>query len=394
MVKSIPYESAFDLSSLRAFIRQRVLPGTKQRDLHGQFPEGLFRDLHSMGWLEPFIPAELGGSGATTIDMIHIAREVAYGSPGMATSMAGNMLAATPILRHGTQELREQFCKDVLGNFRLSSFCFTEPDAGSDILSISTKAVRVPGGYRLSGKKCFITNANYASHFVVVAKVEGISHPRKAMTVFYVPARAEGVSVGQAYDKLGHRESNTSEVFFENVFIPESHRIGDEGMGLSVAVQSLEKSRSFLAAAAVGLCDRAGDLVKENLGSRIRCGKLLLSQPPVQTFLAQLYTEAQAAWLLTCHASAEWDSENHSELKYSSMAKLYAGQIAEKFASGALELFGGWGFVKEFEVERLYRDSKLFQIIEGPTFVQQLIIAKELFPKMQEHGTEALRKVA
>lgn len=382
-----------ELESLRRFVREEILPGVRERDLSEEFPLGLFEKLHALGYLNPFVPAELGGMGAGTGTMNSIAREIAYASPGMTCAMAGNMLSLVPVLLNGSEALRRRVARAVLEKLELGAFCFTEPEAGSDILRIKTQARRAPGGYLLKGSKCFITNASYAGHYVVMAKLAGVENPKAAMTAFYVPAGARGLSTGKPLSKLGQRESNTAEVYFDDVFVPEADRIGGEGRGLDVAVQSLERSRTFFAASAIGLCDRARDLVREFLAGREHYGKPLLEQPQIRGTLAQLEAEARAAWLLTCDSGEAWDAGDY-RLQHSSMAKMIAGQIAVKYAGAALELFGGWGFTREFEIERLYRDAKLYEIIEGPTFVQQTIIAKELFPVERREGAAGSRRKA
>jgi acyl-CoA dehydrogenase len=382
-IQTIQVNSELDLESLRKFVRERILPGAKERDEKDEFPLALLKELHAMGIIQAFVPSELGGTGMPTSEIIAIAREIAYASPGIACTMAGNMLSLVPILRFGNEKLKKRVAAQVLDHLSLGSFCFTEPHSGSDVLSIHTRAKRVPGGYSISGQKCFITNAGYADHFVVMAKMSEEENPKKAMTAFYIPAGTQGLSIGKPLKKLGQRESNTTEVFFDQVFIPEEYRLGNEGDGFKVAVTSLERSRTLFAASAVGVCDRAFDLVNDFLGNREHYGSSLLSQPAIRSLLAQLQTEARAAWYLTCASASYWEA-GAPELQHSSMAKMYSGQVAVKVTSAVLELFGGWGFTREFEIERLYRDAKLFEIIEGPTFVQQIIIGKELFPEPRE----------
>lgn len=385
--------SSYDLSSLKRFVNEKIIPGSKDRDVNSEFPVSLFDELHRLGWMQAFIPEEFGGLGASTSELIRIIRALAYGSPGMATSLSASMTAVLAIILGAKEGLRARVCEDILNNPSFASFCFTEPDCGSDVLSIKTKAVPVEGGYLLTGKKCFVTNANFSKHLVVVAKIDGIEHPKKAITLFYIPSDAKGLSKGTAYDKMGQRDSNTGELFFDQIFVSEKNRIGQEGEGLSIAIRSLQRSRTTFAAAAVGLCDRAGDLVKNYLEERVLYGKPLITQPAIRNSLAQLHTEKEAVWLLTCVAATEWE-QDHFEFRFSSMAKLMAGQIAVKFASQSLEFFGGWGYMKEYEIERIYRDAKFYEIAEGPTFVQQIIIAKELFSEPQVVKSGLLKKAA
>ncbi|MCM2276783.1 MAG: acyl-CoA dehydrogenase family protein [Oligoflexia bacterium] len=379
-VSSIETRSKLDLHPLREFARRRFLPSARERDEKHLFPIELLGELHSLGYLNAFVPQALGGIEARTIDLLSISREVAFASPGTTCTMAGHMLALVPLLRYAEPALREEVARAVLSRLSLASFCFTEPEAGSDILRIRTEARRTPGGYLLNGQKCFITNANYAEHFVVVARLQGETDSRKALTLFYIPAGSKGLSTGKPLSKLGQRDSNTSEVYFEDVFVPERHRIGAEGEGLRNARMSLARSRTFFAASAVGLCDRALALAEHFVAERHHYGQPLIAQPNIRSLLARLRTEVQAAWLLSCNSAAEWDAGNF-KLSPSSMAKMFAGRVASEVTSQCLELHGGWGYTTEFEVERLYRDAKLYEIIEGPTFVQQAIIAKEVCPE-------------
>ena len=377
MIRGPWTRSELDLSELKKFVREVILKGAHARDQKEEFPHAIIEQLHQMGYLHAFVPARLGGTGLPTSELMWIARTVAYGSRGVACTLAGNMLALVPVLESGSPELQQKVVADILSRPALGAFCFTEPEAGSDILSIRTRATRTNGGYILNGRKCFITNASHASHYVVMAKIEGAAHPKEAITAFYIPRNSKGLSTGTPLSKLGHRDSDTTEVYLDDVFVPFEHCLGGEGKGLSVAVKSLERSRTLFAASAVGMCDRARDLVAEFLSGREHYGKPLLQQPQIRNTLAQLETEARAAWLLTQASACAWDDGDPS-LQHSSMAKLYSGQVAMKFASSALELFGGWGYTREFEIERLFRDAKLFEIIEGPSFVQQVIIAKEI----------------
>ena len=383
--------SDHDLSELQHFVKKEILTKTQHNDEEERFPIEIHEQLHQLGWSRCFIPAELGGAGATTEDLIQIYKQIAYASPGIATSMAANMLAWVPIFSAAQPELKGQLAQEFNQKFSLSSFCFTEPDHGSDVLRIETIAKKVPGGYSITGKKCFITNANHAQRFIVVAKLEGIESPKKAMTLFLVPRGAKGLSIGESYSKMGLRDSNTSEIFLDDVFVPTSHRIGDEGEGFSIACKSIQRSRIMLSASAIGLCERASDLTTAYLRERVLYGKPLLTLHTISNILSQLHAEKEAVWLLIQTAAAAWE-QGPPSFKLSSMSKLLSGQLATRFASAGVELFGGWGCTKEYEIERIYRDAKFYEIMEGPGLVQLAIITKELFPEVP--GQSQVRKAA
>jgi butyryl-CoA dehydrogenase len=255
----------------------------------------------------------------------------------------------------------------------------TEPDSGTDIHASKTEAVLSGDHYALSGKKCFITNANVATHYVVFARTPK-ADPKDPLTAFYVPANAAGVSRGKPLEKLGHRESDTGEIYFDQVKVPVSHRIGREGEGIKIAFRSLHRSKTILAGGAVGTCDRALELARDFLSQRVHYGKPLITIPTIRSMLAQLHTEVEASWLLTCLAAATWETGDMA-IREASQAKMFAGHTASKVTCEVLELMGGYGFTTELEIERLYRDAKFYEIIEGATFVQQVLISKELFPR-------------
>lgn len=385
-VDAIPVKSRIDLEPLRRFVRDVAMPASRHCDASGEFPTDVYRELYRQGWFYAFLPERYGGAGATLADMIWIARELAYGAPGIFTSLAANTVALLPYVQAASEDLRARVLCSVTEGFSLSSFCWSEPSSGNDIYNIRTQAERVHGGYRLTGAKCFITNAGLAERFTVVARTagaDGTTGRRKAFSLFHVPARVQGVSIGKPLQKMGQNDSNTSEVFFDQVFVPESDRIGHEGDGVSVSFRALQRSKTLIAAACVGICHRASDLLRAHLGARRVYGKPLLEQPTIQSLLAKLHCEVQAAWLLTCQSAAECDRGGDA-VKEASMAKLFATETAVRFVSEAVELFGGYGYTREFEIEKLYRDVRLYEIIEGPSLVQQALLARELFPELTE----------
>jgi acyl-CoA dehydrogenase len=373
------------LAAVRRFVRQELRPNAAAWDQTHTFPIEAFRKFHELGWLQAFVPEGLGGAGFSSLALCDLMREVGAGSSGFATSLIAVMLAGVPVVEFGSEELKRRSVRHFCEHFALWSFCFTEPDAGSDVFRIRTRARRVDGGYRLVGQKCFATNASFSEHFVVIALIEAEEQPRAASIALYLPRSSAGLGFGEPWAKLGHRSSNTTEVFFDDVFVPEEHRIGREGDGFRVAFHSLQRSRLFFAAAATGVCDYAGELVLTDLKDRIRYGKPLLTQPVIQDRLADMYTRKEASWQLTRHAARLWDAGRES-LTESSMAKLFSGNMVVEFVGNCMELLGGSAYADDGEIARLYRDAKLFEIIEGPSFVQKAIIAKELFRPLISKG--------
>jgi acyl-CoA dehydrogenase len=387
-----------DLTSLRKFVRERLIPRSAECDRTEEFPHELYQELHEMGWLKAFIPEKYGGTGLGTVDLACVARELAYGSGGAFSTFTVNVLGMLPVLHYASESLREKLCKDFQEKYSLWSYAMTEPDTGSEISNTRTVARRVKGGYILNGRKCFITNGSYSKHLSVFARIVEDGKPshlhaiddKPKITVFYVPGDSPGLHRGLPLKKLGQRDSNTAELFFTDLFVPDEHRIGEEGQGLRIAFHCLQKSKTLIAAASVGFCDRIHEITSQYLGQRELYGKPLLEQPVIHHLLAQLCTEAQAAWLLTCWAAETWDS-GELAVKEASMAKLFGPHTAVKFASEALELFGGYGYSREYEIEKLNRDVRILEIYEGPTFVQQQLIARELFPTLRHGGQQRAR---
>lgn len=374
-------------------MRHEVMPGVHQRDHDAVFPRELFEGLHRLGWLQAAIPKEFGGAEASTTDLLWIGREIAYGSCGVFTSYLGNLLGLTAVTLFSGPQLRKKLCTEYLQTFSLFSFCMTEPDAGTDIANIITSATPVPGGYRISGKKCFITNASYSDHLCVFAKVKNRDSERPLVAAFYLPAGSPGITRGRKLEKLGQRDSDTAEIYFDDVFVPAEHRLGGEGDGFTVLKRCIQRSKTLIAGAAVGASLRASDLVSEYLAQRVHYGAPLLNLPTVHSQLAELHTELEASWLLACSAAATWDS-GAMAIKEASMAKLFASDMATRFVSESLELFGGYGYSTEFEIERLYRDVRGFEIFEGASLVQQSLIARELFPSVRGVRATDLKKNA
>ena len=392
MAKQISLESDLDLSSLKKFVNEEVIPHANRRDMSENFPVDLYQKLHTMGWMQASIPKRHGGPELSTLDLATLSRELAYGSCGVMLSTMVNLLSNTALSLYGSASLQTKLFPELLRRFSFWSFAMTEPNAGTDVARTETRATPVRGGYEISGQKCFITNANFADHLIVFAQLNSnVSESSKSnLSAFYIPAGIPGVSRGKAIVKLGQKESNTSELYFEKVFIPEENLLGKAGDGLKILFHCIHRSKTLIAAAGVGACERAFELATQHLNQRIHYGKPLLTQPTISSLLAQLKTEVEAAWLLTCRAASVWDTGDFA-VKEASMAKLYSADVSMKVVTEILELFGGYGYMAEYEIERIFRDVRALEIFEGATFVQQLLIAKEIFPELRD--TPKLREV-
>ena len=368
----------FSVDRLNSSLRDKIFPGLMEREELGVFPIEIYQSLFEDGWLKSPIPKEHGGTELSTIDLVWFSRSLAYCSPGIFISCLGHILGFTSIPLYAQPELKEKLFKINSQNLQLWSFCMTELHSGTDVQNISTVAKKKDDRYIINGSKCFITNASFAEHLLVFAQLTNQQGQNIGVTAFYVPAHLKGVLRGPQSNKIGLRESNTAEIFFENVEIPKENLIGSEGAGLVILHRAIQRSKTLISAAAVGVCDRAFDITLEHLTNRVLYGKPLISKPVIKGLLATLETQKEAAWLLTCQAANTWDGGDFA-VKEASMAKLFNTDMAVNYINECMELFGAKGFMRECEVQKLYRDIKSFEIVEGASFVQQILISQHLF---------------
>ncbi|MCC6954397.1 MAG: acyl-CoA dehydrogenase family protein, partial [Deltaproteobacteria bacterium] len=270
---------------------------------------------------------------------------------------------------------KEKFLRPIAEGGLLASFCLSEPQAGSDVASLATKAEKVEGGYRITGSKQWITNGGYASQFTVFATLDR-SLKHKGICCFVVPADADGVSRGHHEDKMGQRASDTTRLSFDNVFVPDENRIGGEGEGFMIAMKTLDTTRPFTAIIAVGIARRALDCAVSYARERKQFGRNIAEFQGIQFMLADAATEIEASRLLTYQSAWLLDQRKPSSLQ-SSMAKRFAADTAMKVTTDAVQIYGGYGYTKEYPVEKLMRDAKLMQIYEGTSQIQRVVIARE-----------------
>jgi acyl-CoA dehydrogenase len=322
-----------------------------------------------------FIPEIYGGQGLTMLDTCILEEEISWGCSGVATSMNANGLALGPILLAGTGEQKRVFVQPFATEFRFASFCLTEPGAGSDAGGIATTARRDGDGYVLNGRKCFITNGVHASQYTVFASTDR-SRGHKGLSAFVVPRETPGVSSGKKEDKMGQRASETSDVLFEEVRIPEANRLGSEGEGFKIAMRTIDYARAGVAAMAVGVARAAYEHAAEYGRQRVQFGQPIAMNQAIYFLLADMATDIEAARLLTWKAAWLAD-QGRRNTKESSFAKAFAADLAMRAATDAVQIFGGYGYMKDYPVEKLMRDAKLLQIFEGTSQIQRMVIAKE-----------------
>lgn len=357
-------------------VRSEIIPRAAAFDESSEFPKALIEQLMQLGFVNLTVPAELGGSGLSYLDACIVIEELAYGCAGITTSCVVSDLALIPILLGANADQRERFVGELVRGRKFVSFCLSEPGAGSDAASLQSRLTKVEGGYRLTGNKQWISNGGYASQYTVFATLDPkLKH--KGITCVIVDAASEGVSHGPHENKLGQRASNTTTVSFENVFIPEDCRIGKEGEGFSIAMRTLDLSRPFTASISVGIARRALDCALQYANERKQFGTPIGEFQMVGAMLADAATEIAASRWLTMHSAWLADQGRKSTLE-SSMAKRLAADTAMKVATDAVQIYGGYGYTKEYPVEKLMRDAKLMQIYEGTSQIQRLVIAREL----------------
>jgi len=365
------------------FVKNEIIPIAAEYDKLGTLPMDVAQKAHELGLINAGVPEEYGGAGMGMMETCLIAEGLTYGCAGIATSLLLNSIAVIPIMFFGTPEQKEKYLKLICESedIKFVAFAVTEPGAGSDVSAVSTKADKIGSEYVLNGRKTFITNGDLASVYVVIAKTDP-SKAHKGLSAFIVPKEA-GIKVGKKEDKMGIRASHTVELILEDVRIPEENLLGKEGQGFVVAMEALDRSRALAAATALGLGQRALDESLKYASERVQFGKPLIAQQLIQLKLAEMSMEIDAARLLTWRAAWLVDQGKLPILE-SSQAKAMAGDAAVRAAIQAVQIFGGYGYSKEYPVEKLYRDAKIFQIYEGTNEIQRLVIAAELAKKVKQ----------
>jgi acyl-CoA dehydrogenase len=361
----------------REFAKREIRPVAADYDERSQHPADVIAKAHEVGLMNPHIPDEYGGPALSAFEQILIGEELAWGCSGIATSIVANILGSLPVLLAGSDEQRREWLTPLLAEPILCSFALTEPGAGSDVSAIQSTATRDGGDYVLSGSKMFITNAGEAAWFVVFASTDRDAGNR-GLSAFVVPADSNGVVVEEHLDKLGQRATDTSALAFQDVRVPAGNRLGEEGEGFKIAMRTLDLTRPGTAAGAVGVARAAFEHATEYAKTRVQFGQPIAVNQGVNFLVADMAAEIEAARLLTWQAAWLIDHGERATLQ-SSYAKRFAADTAMKVTTDAVQVFGGYGYMKEYPVEKLMRDAKLYQIYEGTSQIQRLVIAKEIF---------------
>ena len=360
----------------RRFAAEEIAPVAAKYDEKGEFPRDLIKSAWELGLTSTCVPEDLGGSGLPMLDSCIMVEELAWGCAGITTSIMCNDLGLMPILVAGTDDQKKEWLGPCASEFKLVSFCLSEPNAGSDVAGLQLLAEPDGDDYILNGTKCWITNGGEADFYTVFATLDR-STRHKGICAFVVDRNAPGLSPGKKENKMGQRASDTCVVHFDNVRVPASQRIGAEGEGFQVAMRTLDRTRPSIAALAVGIARRALDECISYAHERKAFGFPIGSFQAVQFMMADMAKETEAARLLT-HQSAWMVDEGMRASKQSSFAKCFATDMAMKATTDAVQVFGGNGYTKDYPVEKLMRDAKLMQIYEGTNQIQRLVIAREI----------------
>ncbi len=361
------------------FAAERIRPVALEHDERSHFPEAIIRDGHALGLINLTLPNECSGTGLSIFDACLVIEEIAWGCAGFATSMVANDLALTPIRIGGTPEQHERFITPLATAGDLASFCLTEPGAGSDAAGLQTTVEDGGDAWIINGSKQWITNAGYARQYTVFATYDR-SKKHKGICCLVVPRETPGITVGSHENKMGQRSSDTCAVTFDNVRVPKDHMIGAPGEGFKIAMQTLDASRPMTAAIAVGIGRAALEHAIAYAKERKQFGAAISSFQAIQFMLADMATAVDSSRLLTWRSALMLDAGKNASLE-SSMAKRMSADTAMSVSTDAVQIFGGYGYTKEYPVEKLMRDAKLLQIYEGTSQIQRIVIARELLKR-------------
>ena len=362
---------------VREFVEKEITPIAGAMDEENATRPELFEKAADMGLLNVIVPEEYGGLGLDSVTVAMMYEELGKGCAGVATSMAANSLATAPVLLAGNDEQKRMWC-DILNEGGLAAFALTEPSAGSDAGGVATRAIhdKENGTYILNGTKAFITNGGIADIYLIFANTRKDGGIR-GLTAFIVPKGTPGFKVGRKEDKMGIRPSNTCELILDNVVIPEANRVGREGQGFRIAMQTLDSARPFVGAVAVGLAQAALDMAVAYAKERKQFGQPIASFQMVQNMVADMAMKVDAARLLVYRACSMRDA-GEVFTKEAAMAKCYAADVAVQVTTDAVQIMGGYGYSKENPAENRMRDAKIMQIYEGTNQIQRLVIANKV----------------
>jgi len=365
------------------FAEKEIRPVAWEHDKEGTWPADVFEKAWELGLMNNHVPVEYGGPGLDYLTGALIEEEISWGCSGIGTSLGANGLATAPLHLGGSEDLKKKYFGMLTEEVKYASFCLTEPDAGSDVSGMKTTAVKQGDKYVINGSKCFITNGSYANFYTVYAKTDKEAGHR-GISAFIVDRDLDGVSVDKKEDKLGQRASNTATISFSDVEIPAENMLGEENKGFKLAMMTLDRTRPGVAAMATGIARAAFEFASDYSKERVQFGVPIAMHQAIQFMIADMATKVHLSRLATWQSAVLLDQGKRNTLE-SSHAKRFAADSAMEVTTDAVQVYGGYGFIKEYPVEKLMRDAKIMQLYEGTSQIQRLVIAREtLMPRRAE----------
>ncbi|MBJ7522026.1 MAG: acyl-CoA dehydrogenase family protein [Solirubrobacteraceae bacterium] len=364
------------------FAEKEIRPVAWELDKDGGWPQDIINKAHEIGLMNTHAPERFGGPGLGYLDGCIIEEELAWGCSGVTTSLGANGLASAPVALGASDEVQDEFFGELMAEPKLASFCLTEPGAGSDVSSMRTRAEKKGDKYVLNGQKCFITNGTYADWYTVYAKTDPDAGHR-GMSAFIV-RRDDTVVIDKKEDKMGQRASNTATVTFNDTEVHEKYILGEENKGFKLAMMTLDRTRPGVAAMATGIAQAAFEFATNYSKERVQFGVPIAMHQAIQFMIADMATKVHLSRLATYNSAVLLDQGKRNTIE-SSHAKRFASDSAMEIATDAVQVYGGYGFIKEYPVEKLMRDAKIMQLYEGTSQIQRLVIAREtLLPRRAE----------
>jgi acyl-CoA dehydrogenase len=357
------------------FAAKEIRPVAWAYDRDATWPQDLVDKAWEVGLMNFHVPEAYGGPELSCLDGCLVQEELSWGCSGIQTSLGANGLAAAPVLLAGSEEVKRHYLGMLTEAPKLASFCLTEPDAGSDVSGMRTRAVRKGDRWVINGQKCFITNGGHADWFTVYAKTDPAAG-HKGISAFVVD-RDDTVVVDKKEDKMGQRASNTTTITFNDTEVPAANLLGQENAGFKIAMAVLDRTRPGVAAMAVGIARAAFEFAAAYARERVQFGVPIGMHQGIGFMIADMATEIEASRLLTWQSAVVLDQGSRNTLQ-SSHAKRFAADTAMKVTTDAVQVYGGYGFIRDYPVEKLMRDAKIMQLYEGTSQIQRLVISREV----------------
>jgi len=373
-------EQRFLDEASKKFALNEIAPVAAQYDRSGEFPWDVIKKAHALGFMNPHIPEAYGGPGLGSLTSTILGENFSYGCSGIGTALLGPSLAEAPLIVGANDAQKKSYLGRMTEAPLIAAYCVTEPGAGSDVAGVQTTAVKKGNDWVINGSKMWITGAGHANWFFVLARTDKSAKAGQAFTGFIVDGDTPGISLGKKENNMGQRCSDTRGVTFEEVVVPAKNVIGEVGYGFKLAMKAFDITRPEVGAAAVGVAQRALDESVKYALQRKTMGQVIANHGAIQTLIADMAINVEAARLLVRRSGWEMD-QSRRPTYYASVAKCFAADAAVKATTDAVQIFGGAGYNNDYPVEKLMRDSKIFQIYEGTSQIQRLIVAQDVYKR-------------